>query len=376
MGEFAHGIHVYKKNKDQILQAILEIFQGSNYVPCESDDVDRAVAIIDSGQWVSVFDSDIYDNSFNKALSLQTDAHSVAFDLLDGDCLQAVLWKNGRRVNVHISEPEYIELRRTKSNCGNAQRWNAVTKDINTMQSVFESDDDATSKLFELSKVLEIPYQLTQMQYDYLEEIDGVDIAYLYFRDIRSKPPIPETPVFRWDGGVCPVPLNREVESVQLKKGMPPKNILHIGEIFVTVTDFVNVGMDGKGVTVYFIGKSMESESVVFERVQIFDCIAFEGNKLVAEAEFEKITFQDDRKGYYAKLDGVEIFHSITFSDYCIASRTNKSKEKKYHPFSIKVFGKALNMANEYEAALFVHPNENYTEGYFYREILGDVVFR
>jgi len=184
MGEFASGIHVYKGNKDQIIHMIPAFIQGRNYIACEGDDYDRAVAIIEAGEWVSVFDSD-FDESFNECFSRQIDAHCVAINLVDGDCLEAILWKKGRRVNTYISDPDYLELRRTKSNCGNALRWKPVTKDIDNLQSVFDSEDDATAKLYYFSEVLGIQNRFSQMHYGIIDEIDDVDITYIKFREFR-----------------------------------------------------------------------------------------------------------------------------------------------------------------------------------------------
>ena len=105
MGEFARGIHIYKKDKADAIQAISAALQAKKFAPCDGKDFDRAVAVIKSGDWISIFDSDVYDDSFNKALSLKIDAHCVSFDLMDGDSLQAILWKNGRRLNTYISDP-------------------------------------------------------------------------------------------------------------------------------------------------------------------------------------------------------------------------------------------------------------------------------
>jgi hypothetical protein len=371
MGEFARGIHVYSKSKNDVLQMIAAIFHESDYTNCESDEFDRTIAVIESGNWVSVFDSDFYDDSFNKALSLQTDAYCVGVDLHDGDCLQAILWKNGRRVNTYISDPELFELQRNKSNRGNAQRWSAVTKDIGAIQSTFENDGFATNKLFEISRALAIPDRLALMQYDYLHELSDVDITYLYLRDTRSKP---ENPMFEYGGGTIPLPLDREPEF-EYQDGFPMK-ILHIGEAFTFTSDIVNVGRECKGITICLFGKSLDDENVVFERAELSYDLAHENKKLIIEADLEKTVFQEGQKGYYARFDEVEVFHSITFYEYSGLIRTNKSKANAFRPFSIRVFGKVLRVADEYEAFLSVHPNENFAEGNFYREVLGDVVFR
>ncbi|MCL2217379.1 MAG: hypothetical protein FWB91_10225 [Defluviitaleaceae bacterium] len=378
MGEFARGIHIYKKDKTQIMQMLPDVLQGSNYIPCERDDADRAIAIIESDNWVSVFDSDIYEDAFNKALSLQTDAHCVSIDLMDGDCLRAILWKNGRRVNTYISDPEYIGIKHAKSNRGNARKWGAITQDTDALQDVFDNGDKyATNRLFEMSKVLAISDQLTLMQYDYLEQFPDLDASYLYFRDTTPKPPMPEKPVFKWDGSSGPNPLNREIEFEFQGEDMPT-SIFYTGEKFTLLNQFVNIGPTAKGLTIAFTGPSLENESVAFERVQLFDGIAYdaaiESSKLVAEADFEKVNFQDGRKGYYARFDEAEIDTRMGLDDYSKALMTNKSKAKLYCPFSIKVFGEVLDITDAPEAYLFVHPNENYFDGHFQIEIFNDYV--
>jgi len=368
MGEFAHGIYIHKEDKEQVLRMIPAIFEGSKYIPCDAGDFDRAVAVIELESWTCVYDSE-HDDAFNKDVSLRTDAHCAAVDLYDGDCLQTVLWKNGRRMNTYISDPEYVELQRAKSNSGNALRWYSVTKNTDALQAVFENDIDASSKTFEFMEIMGIPNQLAIMQYDYLEEIDGMDVTYLYFRDKTPKPPVPEVPVFQWSSSGFPMSLKPEQERNE--KG---HYIIHIGETFTVTVSFVNIGKSGKGIRINFAGKSLEEENIIIERVQLFEGSGV-ATQLIDEFNLEKVVFEDGRKGYCGGLDEIEICHSITFSEYCWANH-NKSKRKEFRPFKVEVFCKVLNIAEEYSAFIFVNPNENYHAGCFNKELLIHSVFK
>jgi len=208
------------------------------------------------------------------------------------------------------------------------------------------------------------------MQYSYLEELADTDITYLYFSDTTPKPPIPELPMFRWTGGQWPVPLNR-VAQMEMQKSMLPKNILYIGEEFVMTNHFINEGKAAKGITINLVGNGLEGESLAFGQVELF-----EGSNPVAKATLDKVAFQDGRKGYSVNLVNAEIDNSITYSEYSKAITLNKLKAKGYRPYTIRIFGKVLNTPDEQELYLFVHPNENYTDGNFQTGLVDFAVFK
>ena len=371
MGEFARGIHFYKKDKKHIMQAVSMSLQTRNYAQCESNEFDRAVAIIESNDWISVFDSDVFDDAFNKTISLNIDAHGVSFDLIDGDCLQAILWRNGQRVNTFISDPECVGLKRTKSNCGNAKKWGAVTQEMSALQSIFESTMPfATRCLFEISKVLAIPDQVALMQYEHLDAFDLVDISYVYFHDATPKLLVPDVPVFKWTGGQLPMLRNRTYEAEECYPA-PPKAIFYVGDEFSAITFFTNEGKAANGMTISIVGDCLQSGSIAFERIQLFDGCA-EKNKLIAEVSLNRVVFQDGRIGYNATFDDVEIPRSISFAEYSRVAGANHSKKKDFKQFTLKVFGNIVGKPNISRATIFTHPNENYTEGCFQADLFND----
>jgi len=375
MGEFGRSIHILKKEKQHVMSSVLSVLGARNYEPCESQEFDRAVAIIESGDWVSVLDSSIYDEgfNFNKALSQSIDEPCVSFDLMDGDCVQAVLWKKGRRVNTFISHPEDIGITRTKSNIGNARKWNIVAEDTNTIQSIFENDQFATDKLIALSKVLAIPNEVSLSQYTNLKDFEFANITYLYFRDATPKPPIHDVPIFEYWGGALPSPLNHKdimYDENQLPENRFPRSIFYVGDDFSAVISFGNRGKLAKGISISVIGEAVHDGSITLEGVQLFDGDYFliDGydfqNNLLAEATLKATKFQNGQDGYTAQFAHAEIPHSmLSLHEYCMAAAANPAKEKNFRQFSIKVTGRIVNKPNEPAITVFVHPTENYFKG-------------
>jgi hypothetical protein len=203
---------------------------------------------------------------------------------------------------------------------------------------------------------------------------DGIKITAIKKkrRDKKVEPVIPNMPVFEWRSSNLPTPMNRVAQSKQEKGVFPSRDIMFIGETIYSDQTFVNTGKDCNGIIVPIIGKSLEEESIEFEHLQLFKGHTF-GNKPFAEAKFVKETFLDGRKGYIAKLDDIEIIHSIPSApdDFGKASKT-KSKTREYQEYTIRLLFRAVSRTDNFEVFMFIHSIENFYEGYLCEEFLKD----
>lgn len=364
MGEWVRGFHVHRGDEGELVRLISSVLESTRFVACGREDFDRAVAVIDTGDWLSVFDSSMYDDVIDKMLSQSLDAPCVALDLMDGDCLQAVLWKKGRRMNTYISDPASMYLTRTKSNSGNAARWRAVAKDVDALQAIFDSDNNgnATLKLHEVAKALAMPDDVALMQYDYLQDFEFDKITYLYFRDTTPKPPIPDVPVFF-------------ITAVNMPMLSPYRDYYCVGDKFDGEIQFINEGKVAKGLTVHILGDCLELGCLTLERIRLYKgFVPYErhegyirvssAGEPFAESAPKKVVFQDGRKGYAAYFDDVEIPNSMTYSEYVTVALKNPAKKKDYHPYTLMVSGSIENLIDITSIDIFVHPNENHAAGY------------
>ena len=188
-----------------------------------------------------------------------------------------------------------------------------------------------------------------------------------------------KVPILQWTGGRSPLPINGKVQYEHNAKEQSRKILLPINEIFYTSLEFVNIGKACKGITVIIVGKSIEDENIELEKMQLFDGLGLKENEVITEEKFIKVIFQDGRKGYYVKVDTVEIAHSISYSESLKIFMKTQSRDKKFHQYTIKIYAKAVNKPDKIEAIVFIHPNENYNEGYFYQDLFGDrdrIVFK
>ena len=218
------------------------------------------------------------------------------------------------------------------------------------------------------------------VSYDYLYhdtasyEEDGIKITAIKKkrRDKKVEPVIPNMPVFEWRSSHSPKPMNRKIQLKQEKGVFPSKSIMYIGEIFFSDQTFVNTGKDCNGIIIIIVGKSLEEESIEFEKVQLFEGTPFEGNTPVAETELVKVTFIGGIKGYFTEFKDIEILHSIPWSEDLNGKRTDKLKSKEYIQYTVRLFCRVVSRTDNFEAFMFIHSIENFLEGYLCKELLKD----
>ncbi len=372
MGEFAFGIYAYKTKKSQVLEVLPSILRQSGFTLCSNEESDRAIAVVSLGDWIGVYDSEYYADSLNKPFSASFDMPCVSIDLQDGDCLETALWKNGKREDLYISHPLCIERRRSKNNCGNTEKWTAVTDKTAALKELFTGDGGATDKMFELSEILGFPQDFAIMQYTFLKEIENSEISYLYFREAGEKPAVPEAPVFLWQSGGYAIPVNRELETMSVKKGLP-KHVLRVGDVFSVESNFVNTGRSCRGITVYIAGGNVENKSVIYDKLEIYEGY-LPRNKLIAQVNLKEILSSDGRNCFGIRLDDFEFPHGMTSEEKTRAEKLKKPVTDIH--FAFNAYGTLLRSDDFPDSSIFIHPNENFKAGYASRFLMRGTVFK
>ena len=350
MGNFAHNINFFgniscEEFENNILNALAE----KNYVLTDNaEESDYSVAYIGKEGLITLYENDAYSDFLAKELSKKIPFPMVVLDLLDSDCLSAVLMKNGRKHNTYISEPEMLEMRRTPSNSGNASRWKSVVSDIELLDKVFKNSDDAETKLFSISELLGLNSELAVLDYKYLDEFDLGKVKYLYFID-KNVPPTPEQPVFTkimhqyMTNTVCTNPYVR--------------NPIRVGNEFCATVTFVNCGKNtDNGFSVYSVSDCVAKKDIELTRLELI-------NKVTLETKSYEFEYGELNTGVFGYR--INDFHH-TFK-HQIYTYTNYRKLKNF--YEMNIYGKVLKPCHVERFTLLIHPLENYYDGYIWIDL-------
>lgn len=136
---------------------------------------------------------------------------------------------------------------------------------------------------------------------------------------------------------------------------------LKAGERITMDIDIINIGAKSKGLTINIVGSCVENENIVFEYIRVFfDKNIEEKQEYAYESVFKRVDYQDGRKGYSAKIENIELPNSIPFAE--LMKRRNNMDS--FFMFQLQLFGKAVMPTEVSDMKVFIHPIENYYDGY------------
>lgn len=351
MGNFAHNINIFGHiSVEELEKNIVNVLAERNFqLTDNSDEADYSVAFIEKDGITTVYEDNTDSDYLIKELSKRTSLSTLVIDLLDSDCLSAVLVKNGRKYNTYISEPEMLEMRRTPSNAGNASRWKSVISDTDALDHIFKNTDDAETKLFALAELLGMNSELVALDYKYLDEFDLGEVKYLHFVD-KNVPPIPDQPKFRiiWHDHISRA-------DNHLSHSYKP---LYAGDEFCWEVALLNEGKStDQGFSVYSYSNCLTDKNIEFTRLELEN---FE-TKEIKNYTFEFQQFTENLRGYR-----VTDFHYCF--DHSRYENIFKGKLKKYYRF--RIYGKILKPCHVSDLTVLIHPLENYENGYIWHDLL------
>lgn len=350
MGNFAHNINIFGHiSVEELEKNIVNALAERNFkLTDNSDEADYSVAFIEKDGITTVYEDNTDSDYLIKELSKRTSLPTLVIDLLDSDCLSAVLVKNGKKYNTYISEPEMLEMRRTPSNAGNASRWKSVISDTDALDHIFKNTDDAETKLFALAELLGMNSELVALDYKYIDEFDLGEVKYLYFVD-KNVPPVPEQPVFieimhqYMTNTVCTKPYVR--------------NSIRVGDEFCTTVIFVNCGKStDNGFSVYSVSDCVAKKDIELTRLELI-------NKVTLETKSYEFEYGELNTGVFGYR--INDFHH-TFK-HQIYTYTNYRKLKNF--YEMNIYGKVLKPCHVERFTLFIHPLENYYDGYIWIDL-------
>ncbi|MBQ8758908.1 MAG: hypothetical protein IJZ20_04360 [Clostridia bacterium] len=261
MGNFAHNISFLGNiSCEEFEKSILGVLTEKNYILTDNpEESDYSLAYIIKDGIITLYEEDTNSDFLAKELSKKISLPIVVLDLLDSDCLSAVLMKNGRKQNTYISEPEMLGIRRTPSNSGNATRWKSVISDIESLDKVFKNTEFAEAKLHDLAELLGLNNQLALLDYKYLDEFDLGEVKYLYF-----IPPIPELPIFDR--------IMKKYMTSTVSASPYVHSPIRVGDEFCASITFINRGKStDKGFSIYSVSNCVAKKDIELTRLELIN---------------------------------------------------------------------------------------------------------